>query len=79
MKKTAFRLAAMAGVLILLACGAYALGSGDSLISLSYLNNTFLPSAVEQGTAAADGKLQETYDAAKDQLDQLQRMPLPET
>ena len=76
MKKTAFRLAAMAGVLILLACGAYALGSGDSLISLSYLNNTFLPSAVEQGTAAADGKLQETYDEAKSTLDALQQQYL---
>lgn len=73
MKKTILRLTVTAGVLILLACGAYALSSGDSLISLSYLNNTFVPSAVEQGTTAANEKLQETYDEAKRTLDALQQ------
>lgn len=73
MKKTMLRLAVTAGVLVLLACGAYALNSGDSLISLSYLKNTFIPSAVEQGTAAANEKLQETYDEAKSTLDALQQ------
>lgn len=73
MKKTIFRLAVMAGILVLLACGAYALNSGDSLISLSYLKNTFIPSAMEQGTEAANEKLQETYDQVKSTLDALQQ------
>ena len=73
MKKKALRLAVTAGLLLVLACTAYGLSSGDSLISLSYLKNTFLPSAVEQGTSAANKKLQETYDQAKSTLDSLQQ------
>ena len=76
MKKTMLRLAVTAGVLVLLACGAYALSSGDSLISLSYLKNTFIPSAVERGTTAANEKLQQTYDEAKSTLDALQQQYL---
>ena len=72
MKKSAVRLICLTGVLVVLACGAYALASGDSLVSLRYLQETFLPQATEQGTQAAEQKLQETYDAAKEQLDQLQ-------
>lgn len=73
MKKNVLRLAVTAGVLLVLACGAYALSSGDSLISLSYLNNTVIPSAVNQGTTAANQKLQEAYDQAKSTLDALQQ------
>lgn len=73
MKKKVLRLAVTAGVLLVLACGAYALSSGDSLISLSYLNNTVIPSAVSQGTTAANQKLQEAYDQAKSTLDALQQ------
>lgn len=73
MKKKVLRLAVTAGVLLVLACGAYALSSGDSLISLSYLNNTVIPSAVSQGTTAANQKLQEAYDQAKNTLDALQQ------
>ena len=72
MKKSAARLLCLTGVLAVLACGAYALSSGDSLVSLRYLQEVFFPQAVEQGTQAAGEKLQETYDAAKEQLDQLQ-------
>ena len=73
MKKAGIRLAAALGVLLLLACGAFALSSGDSLISLSYLKSTFLPSAVTKGESAAGAKLQETYNAAKSGLDALQQ------
>ena len=73
MKKRTLRLAATAAVLLLLACGAYALSSGDSLISLSYLNNTFQPGALSQGEQAAQEKLQEAYDTAKSTLDALQQ------
>ena len=73
MKKNVLRLAVTAGVLLVLACGAYALSSGDSLISLSYLNSTVIPSAVNQGTTAANQKLQEAYDQAKSTLDALQQ------
>ena len=76
MRKTAIRLATALGVLLLLACGALALSSGDSLISLSYLKSTFLTDAVAKGEAAAGAKLQETYDAAKSTLDALQKVYL---
>ena len=73
MKRPVFRLACALAVLALLACGAYALTSGDSLISLSYLKNTFLPQAVSQGEKTAEEKLQQTYDSAKSNLDQAQK------
>ena len=60
MKRPVFRLTCALAVLALMACGAYALSSGDSLISLSYLKNTFLPQAVSRGEQAADEKLQQT-------------------
>lgn len=47
-----------------LAGGALALSGGDSLISLSYLKNTFLPSAQTQLEQAATQPLQEAYDEA---------------
>ena len=46
MRRPKFRLAlCAAGLAAALAGGALALGNGDSLISLSYLTDTFLPSA----------------------------------
>lgn len=55
--------------LIMLAAGAYAVSSDDSLISLSYLRDTFFPKAVQAGEEAADQALQSAYDDALDQLD----------
>ena len=55
--------------LVLLAGAACAASAGDSLISLSYLRDTFFPSAVRTGEDAANKALQETYDKAKAQLD----------
>lgn len=54
---------------VLLTVGTYAALSGDSLISLSYLRDTFFPQAVQAGEDAADKALQKTYDDAKAQLD----------
>ncbi len=71
MKKRMIRLLCAAGVLAAMACGAWALTTPDGLVSLSYLNNTFIPSAVEKGTTAAYNKLQQTYDSAKATLDSL--------
>lgn len=73
MKKSAIRLLCAVVVLIIMACGALALSSGDSLITLSYLKNTILPKMVQQGEAAASAKLQETYNSAKSTLDNLQK------
>ncbi len=58
-------------VLGLLAGGAYAASSEDSLISLSYLQSTFFPKAVQAGEEKANQALQEVYDRAKGQLDAL--------
>lgn len=63
MKKYLRPLAA-AFVSLLLIAGAYAASSGDSLISLSYLQKTFFPKAVQAGEEAADKALQDTYDSA---------------
>lgn len=61
------------GAAVLLSCGAYALAAGDSLVSLKYLDTAFISPALEKGEAAAEQKLQETYDRAKDQLDALRQ------
>lgn len=53
----------------LLTAGVYAAASGDSLISLSYLQKTFFPQAVQAGQEAADKALQDVYDKGKTQLD----------
>lgn len=58
-------------VLALLAVGVYAASAGDSLISLSYLRQTFVPKAVQAGEEASDKALQETYDKAKARLDEV--------
>lgn len=76
MKKAGTRLVLTVAVLIALACSAYAVSSGDSLISLSYLKNTFIPNAVDQGENAASKKLQETYGHAESALDQFQKEQL---
>lgn len=60
---------AAALVVALLAGSAYALSSGDSLITLSYLRDTFLPKAVQAGEQAAEDALHQTFDQAKGQLD----------
>ncbi len=73
MRKSMVRLLCGAGILVLMACGALALSSGDSLITLAYLKDTFIPGAVAKGEEAANAKLQETYDSAKSTLDALQK------
>lgn len=37
---------------LMLTAGAYAVASGDSVVSLSYLQNTFFPKAVQAGEEA---------------------------
>ena len=56
-------------VLALLAAGAYAVSADDSLISLSYLRDTFFPKAVQTGGQSADQVLQGVYENALDELD----------
>lgn len=60
---------ALALACLLLAAAGYAAASGDSLISLSYLQKTFFPQAVQAGEKAGNELLQETYDRAKAGLD----------
>ena len=56
-----------------LAGGALAAGlsSGDSLITLGYLNNTYIPQTVEDGAEQADEALTQVYEQAVGQLDDL--------
>lgn len=50
--------------------GAFALSQGDSLISLKYLTDTFLPAAQTQLEQATDKTLQNAYDLAEENLTQ---------
>ena len=52
MKKTLAALCA-AALLVSMACGVYALTGEDSLISLSYITNIFIPDAIRQGSQQA--------------------------
>lgn len=61
--------AAALAVGLLVTGAALALSQGDSLISLSYINETYIPAVVAQGAAAADEKLTQTYESALGQLD----------
>lgn len=61
--------AAVLGVGLLLTGAAAALSQGDSLISLSYLKETFMPAMVNQGAAAGQSKLDAVYQTALDELD----------
>ena len=73
MRKYMVRVLCVALMLVGMICGAYALGSGDSLITLSYLQSWFVSQAQEAGETAANGLLEETYDEAKDSLSQVQK------
>ena len=69
MRRPKFRLAlCAAGLAAALAGGALALGNGDSLISLSYLTDTFLPSAQSQLEEIQNDAMQEAYDQAAAQI-----------
>lgn len=57
---------------LLLVVVGYAAVSGDSLISLSYLQKTFFPQAVQTGEKAGNELLQDTYEKAKSSLDAAQ-------
>ena len=69
MRRPKLRLAlCVVGLAAVLAGGALALGSGDSLISLSYLTSTFLPSAQSQLEEINNDAMQEAYDQAAAQV-----------
>lgn len=55
----------------LLAGAAYAAASEDGLVGLRYLQDTFIPKAVQTEGEAAGQALEETYASAKQQLDAL--------
>lgn len=73
MKRSLAAALCAAALLVSMACGVYALTEEDSLISLSYITDLFIPDAVQQGMEQAKETLQETYDSAKEDLDQVQK------
>lgn len=73
MRKSLVRGLCAAVVLVCMVCGVCALGSGDSLITLSYLNSWFFSEAAEAGEKAANQMLEGTYDTASGDLKQLQK------
>ncbi len=65
MRRHKFRLAlCLLGLTAVLAGGALAAGGGDSLVSLSYLMETFLPKAQSRMEEINDSALEEAYDQA---------------
>lgn len=67
------RIILVSAALVLVLCSAAALaannGSGESLVSLSYLTNTFLPGLMQQAENKLE-PLEQVYDQASIQLDQ---------
>ena len=72
MKKTLRRLLCGFLAVLLLTGRALALSSKDTLITLSYLTQLFLPQALDAGEEAAGERLQDAYDEASDDLDKVQ-------
>ena len=70
MKKTLAALCA-AALLVSMACGVYALTGEDSLISLSYITNIFIPDAIRQGSQQAGEVLNKTYTGAEEELEEV--------
>ncbi len=69
--KTGVVAAALAAAAVLMGT-VMALGQGDSLISLSYLEELFMPTAVSQGTAEMEKQLDAVYEAALENLHQVE-------
>lgn len=69
--KTGVIAAALAAAACLMGT-VFALGQGDSLISLSYLEELFIPTALSQGNAEMEKKLDEVYNAALENLSQVE-------
>ena len=65
------RFLAALGAGALLTGAAVALGQGDSLITLSYLNETYIPAIVAQGEQVHEQMLTEAYQTAADELKQI--------
>ena len=65
------RLAAGLLALIVLISGAavYAAGGGESLITQTYLEETYVPDVLEQAQARVEEKTQSTYQSALAELD----------
>lgn len=73
MKKTTKVILAGTLTVCLLAGAGYALAPKDSLVTLSHLDQYFIPNAQKKGREAGANKLQQTYDQEKAKLDAVQK------
>ena len=72
MKKIGLRwVAGLLSAGLLLTGAAFALYGGDSLITLSYLENIFVPDLVEQGSEIHDSAMADAYEDAIEELSQV--------
>ena len=71
MKKTMGLISAVC-ILALTVCGVYAATTPESLVTLSYLTQYFVPDAVERGTQVGTGYLQTEAERAKREAEQMQ-------
>lgn len=73
MKKNFTAALCAAALLVSMVCGVYALTDDDSLISLSYITDVFIPDLLKQGVEDAEETLEATYDAAEEELEEVQK------
>ena len=71
MKKT-MRLIGAVCLMALTVCGVYAATTSESLVTLSYLTQYFVPNTVERGTQAGSEMLWKEFQQAKSEVEQLQ-------
>lgn len=73
MKKITVKLTLALALLLLFACGGYALSAGDSLVSLSYLKTTFFADAIVAADKADIEAQKTTLDLAEKKLSAAQK------
>lgn len=71
MKRTMGLISAVC-LMALTVCGVYAATTPESLITLSYLTQYFVPNAVDRGTQVGNELLNKEFDQAKDEVEHLQ-------
>lgn len=56
-----------------LGCGVYALTGDESLVSLSHIEDVFIPDAIDEGVSKAETTFDKTYDDALDDLESVHK------
>ena len=71
MKRFGVKLAGIGAGVLLVAGVVFAIGSSDSIVSLSYLNGTYIPAVTQQASQVVENQLNETLNHALNELETL--------